>query len=238
MPPPRLPSVAGHFDVVVSVEQCVDCDNHAAHLRHDCRRYCSVADRALFSLVAAVSQAGLPVRLFGFKIPPSSAPRIGALEVTVSVALQGRWHSRLVFSKLNSGTWPNAARVAKDGLNFVTSLLLLSSESQAADALTAQSLDDVWPWIARLGGCSASAPGASSVAAAAYRAAEECVSEGLQRALSVRPPEGRAPAVLKQRVGSFLEPLEGTSGGVDKEEEELALMRHFCVFDRTFPLET
>lgn len=245
---PRLPSVPGHLDVVVSVEQCFDCHQHSAHLRHDYHRYSTVSDRLLVSLVLGVSQqVGLPVRLIAYKSPPASAARIGALEVVVAVAVHGSWRSRLVFSKLNTGNWPNASRVAKDGIDFLTSVLgsLLAlpslSTPTAAAADHSQSLDDVWRWMARLG-CAGPGEGAgrhdasAQVAAAARSAGEECVSEGLHRALLHGSPESRTPAITKaaervRRVKSFLGPLEAT-GGIEKEEEERALVRHFCVFSR------
>ncbi|KAJ1429897.1 hypothetical protein B484DRAFT_55437 [Ochromonadaceae sp. CCMP2298] len=88
---PALPGTLGrehdhsrYLDVILSVEHCTDCHNHAGSLRHDPLKYATMAQRVLFALIGAVLEADLAVRVFALRARPESS-RLGAFEVTVCV---------------------------------------------------------------------------------------------------------------------------------------------------------
>ncbi len=111
-------------DVLLTVEQCFNCETHNFSLWHDPMKYSSVADRCLIALVRALLDKGYRVRLFALKEVPRAA-RTGALEISCSVCVGsgdstvGQWVTHTLHSKLESSTWPSVKRVAAKGTSFV-----------------------------------------------------------------------------------------------------------------------
>jgi hypothetical protein len=86
-PSPALGDLSpGHLDVVLAVEHCCDCHLHNDQsLRHNVQKYVSTANAILYSLIRALAQSKLAVRLFALRSRPLTPQRLGALEVTIAV---------------------------------------------------------------------------------------------------------------------------------------------------------
>lgn len=121
---PFTPDSCDYWDVVISVEQCADCDtSHNMSVRHDAEKYSSVASEILLTLLRQCVAHKKFLRVFGLKSKPLDHTRIGALEVSVSVKVSSsftdalerstadgdegvivgnKWMSRTIFSKLQT----------------------------------------------------------------------------------------------------------------------------------------
>lgn len=79
-------SVSKYLDVIIAVEHCCDCENHNNQsLRHDSKKYVAMANSVLYTLIKTVVDSRYAVRVFAFRLMPTSKARLGALEVTMSV---------------------------------------------------------------------------------------------------------------------------------------------------------
>jgi hypothetical protein len=82
------PWMPGHMDVIIEVEHCFDCHLHNTQsLRHDTKKYVQTANAVLYSLVKAVAESKLAVRLYALRSRPMSERRVGAFEVTVALRI-------------------------------------------------------------------------------------------------------------------------------------------------------
>jgi hypothetical protein len=90
-----------HLDVIVAVEHCCDCSSHNDQsLRHNEVKYVSTANALLYSMIRALAQSKLAIRLYALRSKPliTDSPgfrkqhqvvsqRLGALEVTIAVRI-------------------------------------------------------------------------------------------------------------------------------------------------------
>jgi hypothetical protein len=99
--PPEREWSPDHLDVIVAVEHCCDCSAHNDQsLRHNEVKYVSTANALLYSLIRALAQSKLAIRLYALRSKPliTDCPgfrkqhqvvsqRLGALEVTIAVRI-------------------------------------------------------------------------------------------------------------------------------------------------------
>ncbi len=75
-------------DLYICIEHCFDCGSHGMSLRHNEKKYLTVANGILDLIVQAVVQGksrySCVRRLFAFRLKPLSPSRLGAMEITVS----------------------------------------------------------------------------------------------------------------------------------------------------------
>lgn len=110
-------AVAERFDVIISVEHCYNCHLHGASVRHDKRKYATVADECLRKVIVDVMKNCGHLRVVGLKAEAKSS-RIGALEVAVAMFLPSKnknspkeswqWKCKSIHSKLESKRYLNA----------------------------------------------------------------------------------------------------------------------------------
>lgn len=75
-----------HLDVIICVEHCCDCHLHNDQsLRHNVQKYVQTANAVLFSLITALINAKLAIRLYAMRAKPLNQNRIGAFEVTIAM---------------------------------------------------------------------------------------------------------------------------------------------------------
>jgi hypothetical protein len=77
-----------HLDIIVQVEHCCDCPYHNdLTLRHDQRKYISVANQAIHAIVKSLAAKKFSVRVYALRSKFTSAARVGALEISISVRI-------------------------------------------------------------------------------------------------------------------------------------------------------
>lgn len=125
-------AVCERFDVIISVEHCYNCHLHAASVRHDMKKYKSLADECLRKVLIDVMKNFGQLRVFALK-SQSRASRIGALEVTVAMLLPSQnkntsvddweWKCKPIHSKLASKSWPKLSKIGTQASDFVSEML-------------------------------------------------------------------------------------------------------------------
>ena len=83
---PYLPpsNISERMDVIITVEQCTDCEEHSMSVWHDPKKYLNSGDALLKNAVLALWQQGYPIRMYAWKVKPNRS-RIGAVELTAAV---------------------------------------------------------------------------------------------------------------------------------------------------------
>lgn len=105
---PFQPRVARFLDVIVSVEQCVDCHMHNWSSWHVEEHYTKAADETIRAVLMAMAKRYPRLRVFAFKVKNQcsykASQRVGALEVTVTIKTSSedntKWSSKSIHSKL------------------------------------------------------------------------------------------------------------------------------------------
>lgn len=132
------------MDVIVSVEQCCDCEQHNWGLRHDADRYDTAGTRALTAILdelmimSSHSSTGCYInRVYALKVKPESQC-IGALEVNIAVAVHIaggviNWAVCNLHSKLESKTWPVVESLRLGALNFIKETLASNNNTNNID---------------------------------------------------------------------------------------------------------
>jgi hypothetical protein len=102
-------AVTERFDVIISVEHCYNCHLHGASVRHDKKKYATIANECLRDVVVDVMKNCGQLRVIGLKAE-SKASRIGGLEVSVAILLPSQnkntskdsweWKCKSIHSKL------------------------------------------------------------------------------------------------------------------------------------------
>lgn len=265
---PLQPSSSELLDVIVCIEHCCDCENHSVHVWHDGKRYRNLADRILVDINKALLGSSLPIRLFACKSKPLTHSRLGALEVTVSVKAadsllpntknaasdmdqvdglsESGWLSYSAHSKLSNGMWPNATKVCRDTVGFVTTaveavLRAVSSQGLAlkCDRVSDMATGSLWQWMARLQRSSviASPEEAKSIAVAstASRLIDECIQAAVAKSPSrgsySKPHISDTWRLRVQNEGPFLLRPNHSLEEEDIKALEQASLNHFIVFD-------
>jgi ankyrin repeat protein len=111
-------AVTERFDVVISVEHCANCHLHGASVRHDKKKYATIADECLRKVIVDVMKHCGQLRVIALKAESKSS-RIGALEVSVAIFLPSQnkntskesweWKCKSIHSKLASKRYVCAA---------------------------------------------------------------------------------------------------------------------------------
>lgn len=77
-----------HADVIICVEHCCDCHLHNDQsLRHNVSKYVQTANAVIFSLIRAMINAKLAIRLYAMRAKPMNIQRLGAFEVTIALRM-------------------------------------------------------------------------------------------------------------------------------------------------------
>jgi hypothetical protein len=105
---PFQPSVCRFLDVIISVEQCVDCHLHNWSSWHVAENYTKSAGDTMHTVLLAIAKHYPRLRVFAFKVKNQcnykASQRVGALEVTVTIKTSAddntKWSSKTIHSKL------------------------------------------------------------------------------------------------------------------------------------------
>ena len=92
-------------DIIIIIEHCSNCDKHLNHTNHsnDIYRYITKLLQACINLRFPFIKVYLkPIDITNTKIN-----RIGALEIQIGMKINNETTINTLFSKLNTGNWPN-----------------------------------------------------------------------------------------------------------------------------------
>ena len=92
-------------DIIIIIEHCSNCEKHLIHTNH-------IND--IFKYISKLLQATINLRFPFIKVylkpidtSNNKISRIGALEIQLGMKINGKTNIYTLFSKLNSGQWPN-----------------------------------------------------------------------------------------------------------------------------------
>ena len=92
-------------DVIIIIEHCANCENHIGHTNHsnDIFKYIT----KLLQICINIRYPYIKVYLKPIDTYNNKINRIGALEIQIGMKINNKTTIETLFSKLNSGQWPN-----------------------------------------------------------------------------------------------------------------------------------
>ena len=132
-----------YLDVIIAVEHCTDCEQHNKQsLRHDPAKYVKIANDVLFTLIKAVVDSKLAVRLYALRVKPlgGGKDRLGAMEITVAANITCPLLKRLASHEMSMNAGKagvkagSGAAIAGGGNKLSISAALQRSSTQTAAA--------------------------------------------------------------------------------------------------------
>lgn len=94
-------------DVLLTIEHCDNCEEHASSTRHDPAKYFQYAQAIKSSVLTRYPMVKILIKPVSKLDPESNKKRMGAFEVQVSCKTKGKLTVSILHSKLDSRKWPD-----------------------------------------------------------------------------------------------------------------------------------
>ncbi|OMJ86009.1 hypothetical protein SteCoe_12578 [Stentor coeruleus] len=94
-------------DVLLTIEHCDNCEEHASSTRHDPAKYYQYAQSIKNSVLTRYPMVKILIKPVSKLDPESNKKRMGAFEVQVSCKTKGKLTVTVLHSKLDSRKWPD-----------------------------------------------------------------------------------------------------------------------------------
>jgi hypothetical protein len=98
-------------EIIVTIEHCSQCQLHQLHTHHIEQKYFLFAERLKSLIELKYSMAKVHTKVLDSKASPH---RIGAFEVQVCFIRNSNVHKTILYSKLQTRTWPNFTILLND----------------------------------------------------------------------------------------------------------------------------
>ena len=151
------PMSKSSLTILLAVEQCHNCENHAWCVWHDEEKYLSNAEEAILMCVCTfLNIPKLPLTVYGYR-NKASKTRLGALEVSCSIFVpdemnmgkfdpdneeihnifastrdktnRGTWLHHILHSKLKTKSWPNITTIQENLLAIVEYIFSINNRN-------------------------------------------------------------------------------------------------------------